>query len=98
EAILSLIANYTREAGVRNLEREIANVCRKVARRIVQKKVETPVRIDGDNLREFLGKHKFRNRRKGEVSEVGIATGLAWTEAGGEDFTPETSLSKGEGN
>jgi ATP-dependent Lon protease len=98
EAILSLIANYTREAGVRNLEREIANVCRKVARRIVQKKVETPVRIDGDNLREFLGKHKFRNRRKGEVSEVGIATGLAWTEAGGEILTTETSLLKGKGN
>jgi ATP-dependent Lon protease len=98
EAILSLIANYTREAGVRNLEREIANVCRKVARRIVQKRVETPVRIDGDNLREFLGKHKFRNRRKGEVSEVGIATGLAWTEAGGEILTTETSLLKGKGN
>src|SRR5512132_2577932 len=98
EAILSLISNYTREAGVRNLEREIANVCRKVARRIVQKKVEPPIRIDGDNIREFLGKHKFRNRRKGEVSEIGIATGLAWTEAGGEILTTETSLLKGKGN
>jgi len=98
DAILSLIANYTREAGVRNLEREIANVCRKVARRVVQKKVEPPIRIDGDNIREFLGKHKFRNRRKGEVSEIGIATGLAWTEARGEILTTETSLLKGKGN
>jgi ATP-dependent Lon protease len=98
EAILSLISNYTREAGVRNLEREIANVCRKVARKIVQKRVEPPVQVTGDNLRDFLGKHKFRNRRKGEVSEVGIATGLAWTEAGGEILTTETSLLKGKGN
>jgi ATP-dependent Lon protease len=98
EAILSLISNYTREAGVRNLEREIANVCRKVARKIVQKKVEPPVQVTGDNLRDFLGKHKFRSRRKGEVSEVGIATGLAWTEAGGEILTTETSLLKGKGN
>jgi ATP-dependent Lon protease len=98
DAILALIANYTREAGVRNLEREIANVCRKVARRIVQKKVEIPVQVTGDNIREFLGKHKFRSRRKGEVSEIGIATGLAWTEAGGEILTTETSLLKGKGN
>jgi len=98
EAILSLISNYTREAGVRNLEREIANVCRKVARKIVQKKVETPVEVTGDNIRDFLGKYKFRSRRKGEVSEIGIATGLAWTEAGGEILTTETSLLKGKGN
>jgi ATP-dependent Lon protease len=98
EAILSLISNYTREAGVRNLEREIANVCRKVARKIVQKKVETPVEVTGDNIRDFLGKYKFRSRRKGEISEIGIATGLAWTEAGGEILTTETSLLKGKGN
>jgi ATP-dependent Lon protease len=98
EAILSLISNYTREAGVRNLEREIANVCRKVARKIVQKKADTPVEVNGENIRDFLGKHKFRSRRKGEVSEIGIATGLAWTEAGGEILTTETSLLKGKGN
>jgi ATP-dependent Lon protease len=98
EAILSLISNYTREAGVRNLEREIANVCRKVARKIVQRKVETPVEVTGDNIRDFLGKYRFRSRRKGEVSEIGIATGLAWTEAGGEILTTETSLLKGKGN
>src|SRR5215831_6158017 len=98
DTILSLITNYTREAGVRNLEREIGSVCRKVARKIVQKTAETPVRVTPDNLRDFLGKFKFRNRRKGEVSEIGVATGLAWTEAGGEILAVETSLLKGKGN
>ncbi|HTO86833.1 MAG TPA: endopeptidase La [Thermoanaerobaculia bacterium] len=98
EAILAITTNYTREAGVRNLEREIGSVCRKVARKIVQKSVETPVRITPENLREFLGKPRFRNQRKGETSEVGIATGLAWTEAGGEILMTETSLLKGKGN
>jgi ATP-dependent Lon protease len=98
ETILAITTNYTREAGVRNLEREIGSVCRKVARQIVQKSVETPVRITPDNLREFLGKARFRNRRKGEISEVGVATGLAWTEAGGEILMTETSLLKGKGN
>lgn len=98
ETILAIITNHTREAGVRNLEREIGGVCRKVARKIVQKKAETPVRVTAENLREFLGKPKFRNRRKGEISEIGIATGLAWTEAGGEILMTETSLLKGKGN
>jgi len=98
DTILALTTNYTREAGVRNLEREIGSVCRKVARKIVQKSVETPVKITPDNLRDFLGKARFRNRRKGETSEVGIATGLAWTEAGGEILMTETSLLKGKGN
>ena len=98
ETIMGVIESYTREAGVRNLEREIGGVCRKVARKIVQKKVETPVRITAETLKDFLGKPRFRNRRKGEVSEVGIATGLAWTEAGGEILMTETSLLKGKGN
>jgi ATP-dependent Lon protease len=98
ETILALITAYTREAGVRNLEREIGSICRKVARRIVQQKAETPVLITPENVREFLGKAKFRSRRKGEISEVGIATGLAWTESGGEILMTETSLLKGKGN
>jgi ATP-dependent Lon protease len=98
DTILAVIEHYTREAGVRNLEREIGGVCRKVARRIVQKKAETPIRITPENLKEFLGKPRYRKRLKGEVSEVGIATGLAWTEAGGEILMTETSLLKGKGN
>jgi ATP-dependent Lon protease len=98
DAVLAIIEGYTREAGVRNLEREIGGVCRKVARKIVQKKVETPVVVSPENLKDFLGKIRFRKRVKGEVSEVGIATGLAWTEAGGEILMTETSLLKGKGN
>jgi ATP-dependent Lon protease len=98
DTVLAIIEHYTREAGVRNLEREIGGVCRKVARRIVQKKAETPIRVTPENLREFLGKPRFRKRLKGEVSEVGVATGLAWTEAGGEILMTETSLLKGKGN
>ena len=98
DTVLAIIEHYTREAGVRNLEREIGGVCRKVARRIVQKKAETPIRVTPENLKEFLGKPRFRKRLKGEVSEVGIATGLAWTEAGGEILMTETSLLKGKGN
>ncbi len=98
DAVMGVIEHYTREAGVRNLEREIGGICRKVARRIVQKKVETPVRVTPENLKDFLGKPRFRKRQKGDVSEVGIATGLAWTEAGGEILMTETSLLKGKGN
>jgi len=98
ETILALITSYTREAGVRNLEREVGSICRKVARRIVQQKAETPIRVTPENVREFLGKAKFRNRRKGETSEIGIATGLAWTESGGEILMTEASLLKGKGN
>jgi ATP-dependent Lon protease len=98
DAILALITSYTREAGVRNLEREIGGVCRKVARKIVQKKAEVPIPVTPENLKDFLGKPRFRNRRKGESSEVGVATGLAWTEAGGEILAVETSLLKGKGN
>jgi ATP-dependent Lon protease len=98
DTVMGVIESYTREAGVRNLEREIGAICRKVARKIVQKKVETPVLITPETLRDFLGKPRFRNRRKGEVSEVGIATGLAWTEVGGEILMTETSLLKGKGN
>ena len=98
DTVLAVIENYTREAGVRNLEREIGGICRKVARKIVQNKAETPVKITPENLRDFLGKTRFRKRLKGDVSEVGIATGLAWTEAGGEILMTETSLLKGKGN
>src|SRR5450432_185468 len=98
DTVLSVIEHYTREAGVRNLEREIGGLCRKVARKIVQNKVETPVRVTPENLRDFLGKPRFRKRLKSDVSEIGIATGLAWTEAGGEILMTETSLLKGKGN
>jgi ATP-dependent Lon protease len=98
ETVLALISDYTREAGVRNLEREIASICRKVARRVVAGQIQVPVEIGPEALKDYLGKPKFRSRKKGDVSEVGIATGLAWTEVGGEILAIETSLLKGKGN
>ncbi len=92
-----LIEGYTREAGVRNLEREIAKVCRKVARRVVQERAGAPVGVASENLTDFLGQVKYRPWRKNERSEVGVATGLAWTEAGGELLETEVGLMKGRG-
>ncbi|MCC6132939.1 MAG: endopeptidase La [Acidobacteria bacterium] len=97
-AIYGLIESYTREAGVRNLEREIASVCRKIARKIVGNDVTGPVNVVGPKLHEFLGKPKFRLSRKGEKAETGLATGLAWTEAGGDVLHVETTLMRGKGN
>jgi ATP-dependent Lon protease len=97
ETILAIISEHTREAGVRNLEREIASICRKVARKVVAGQVAPPVVVRPEDVKEYLGKPKFRSRKKGEVSEIGMATGLAWTEVGGEILTIETSLLKGKG-
>jgi ATP-dependent Lon protease len=99
EAVKFLIDRYTREAGVRNLEREIASVCRKLARQVVEagkKKVDKRVG-DADAVEELLGKPKYRRRRKQERSEIGISTGLAWTEAGGEILETQIGLMKGKG-
>jgi len=97
-AIYGLIEKYTREAGVRNLEREIASVCRKIARRILTKNPELPVTVTAENLPDFLGKPKFRLGKKGEKAEIGFATGLAWTETGGDVLHIETTLMRGKGN
>jgi len=97
-ALYGLIEKYTREAGVRNLEREIASVCRKIARRILTKNPELPVTVTGENLADFLGKTKFRLGKKGEKAEIGLATGLAWTETGGDVLHIETTLMRGKGN
>jgi ATP-dependent Lon protease len=98
EAVRSVAEGYTREAGVRNLEREIGKICRKVARKIVQEgKKSITVEIDQDSVVEYLGKVRYLPRRKGEESEVGVATGLAWTEAGGELLETEVGLMRGKG-
>ncbi len=98
EAIYHLIRCYTREAGVRNLEREIANICRKLAR-IVVKSAEKNIRfrIDRENIREYLGVARFEYGSKEEESCVGMATGLAWTEVGGELLTIEAAVLPGQG-
>ena len=103
EGVTGLIQHYTREAGVRNLEREVGNVCRKVTRKIVsaegvkEKKPDLPVVITGDKLKEMLGPAKFRDRPTDKRPEVGAAVGLAWTEVGGEILTTEATLMEGKG-
>jgi ATP-dependent Lon protease len=97
EAIRVLIESYTREAGVRNLEREIASVCRKIARRVVKEGAGVTVTVKPEMISEFLGKERFRARRKNERSEIGVATGLAWTEVGGELLETEVGLMPGKG-
>jgi ATP-dependent Lon protease len=99
----SLIEYYTREAGVRNLEREIGNVCRKIARQVVNndngkdnKKLAKAV-INGAKVSELLGPWKFRDLVTDKKNEIGAATGLAWTEVGGQLLTVECTLMEGKG-
>ena len=96
-AILAIIRFYTREAGVRNLEREIGNVCRKVARRVVKHGAKHKETITADNISEFLGVAKFRDSEVHEQNEVGLVTGLAWTEVGGSILTTEVQVLDGKG-
>jgi ATP-dependent Lon protease len=114
--LMTLIQNYTREAGVRNLEREIGNVCRKVARQIVMaesaaeeksakkggKKEEQAVEhvkmvVDGPKVQQLLGPPRFRDLGTEKKPEVGMATGLAWTEVGGQVLTTEATIMEGRG-
>jgi len=97
ESILTLIRSYTREAGVRNLEREIGNVCRKVARKVVKEGNGYAVTITGENVGEFLGVIKFRDTLAHEKSEIGLVTGLAWTEVGGSILSTEATVVDGKG-
>ena len=100
EGINGLIQNYTREAGVRNLEREVGNVCRKIARKFVGTgdgaKMEKRT-INGEALTNLLGPAKFRDLTTDRKNEIGAATGLAWTEVGGQILTTEATLMEGKG-
>ena len=97
EALTAVIRNYTREAGVRNLEREIGNICRKVARKVVKEGDKYSVTLTADNVSEYLGVLKFRDTEAHERSEVGLVTGLAWTEVGGSILTTEVATVDGKG-
>jgi ATP-dependent Lon protease len=97
DAITSLIRSYTREAGVRNLEREIGNVCRKVARKVVKEGEGYSININGENVSDFLGVTKFRDTIAHEKSEIGLVTGLAWTEVGGSILSTEATVVDGKG-
>ncbi len=103
EGLLTVVQYYTREAGVRNLEREIGNICRKVARAVVnaesgkEKTVPPQVVIGPETVSEYLGPAKFRDMEADKCNEVGSALGLAWTEVGGQILTSEATIMDGKG-
>ncbi|MBI2677260.1 MAG: endopeptidase La [Candidatus Koribacter versatilis] len=97
DAIAAIIRGYTREAGVRNLEREIGNICRKVARKVVKEGAEYRIAMTAENVHDFLGVIKFRDTEAHEKSEVGLVTGLAWTEVGGSILSTEVTVVEGKG-
>ncbi|HYV84625.1 MAG TPA: endopeptidase La [Patescibacteria group bacterium] len=96
-AVRDVIEKYTREAGVRNLEREIASLCRKLARRVVKEGKDVTFAVKSEHLSEFLGVPRYRSTTSDKKPEIGIATGLAWTEVGGEILLTEATLMKGRG-
>jgi ATP-dependent Lon protease len=95
-AIRQIISHYTREAGVRNLEREIANLCRKVAKRVAEGKAKV-FDVTGNTISRYLGSPKYLPEEEMKQNEVGVSTGLAWTEAGGDVIFVEAMLMKGKG-
>ncbi|MBY6063484.1 endopeptidase La [Pseudidiomarina sediminum] len=97
DAILGIIRYYTREAGVRNLEREISRLCRKAVKKIVLDKRLKKVEINGDNLKDYLGVQRFDYGKAEESNQVGQVTGLAWTEVGGDLLTIEATNVAGKG-
>lgn len=97
DGIEKIIYSYTRESGVRGLEKEIANVMRKVAVKIVSGEAQDKIVVTKGNVKEFLGVEKYLENEKPEHSEVGAATGLAWTAVGGEILTIEVSIVSGKG-
>jgi len=95
-ALMRIVREYTRESGVRNLEQQVASVCRKAAKLIVSDPA-TPVRITPDNLKDFLGPTKFRYNVAEEQDQIGAVTGLAWTEVGGDTLVIEVTVMPGTG-
>jgi ATP-dependent Lon protease len=96
-ALIGIIRYYTREAGVRNLEREISKLCRKAVKTLLMDKSIKHIHIDGDNLKDYLGVQRFDYGRAEGENRVGQVTGLAWTEVGGELLTIETACVPGKG-
>lgn len=96
EALREVIAGYTKEAGVRSLERKLGEICRKTARKILEEKEET-VSVNMDNLESFLGRARYTYQRKNKTDEVGIVRGLAWTSVGGDTLQIEVNLMPGKG-
>ena len=96
-AILTIIRRYTREAGVRNLEREISSVCRKLAREALKERDKTEFKVNEKSIAKYLGPFRFRQEQVEEKDQVGMVTGLAWTQVGGELLFIETLIMPGKG-
>ena len=97
-AVRDIVRYYTREAGVRSLERELSKICRKVVKGILLKKYEAQVIVTAENLNDFVGVRKFSFGRAEQTSQVGQVVGLAWTEVGGDLLTIEAAIMPGKGN
>ena len=98
KALLTIIRTYTKEAGVRNLEREISSICRKVAKEIVKRDDKNTIQIKARSIHKYLGIPKYRYGRTEEKDTIGVATGLAWTDVGGELLQTEVTIMPGKGN
>ncbi len=97
EAVLTIIRRYTREAGVRNLEREISSICRKIARKVITDKESDGFKVTAKSVQKYLGPPRFKELQIEEDDQVGIVTGLAWTQVGGELLCVETLIMPGRG-
>jgi ATP-dependent Lon protease len=97
DAVRDIVRYYTREAGVRSLERELSKICRKVVKGLQLKKMTPQVKVDANNLNDFLGVRKFTYGRAEEQNQVGQVVGLAWTEVGGDLLTIEAAIMPGKG-
>ena len=97
EAVRDIVRYYTREAGVRSLERELSKICRKVVKGLQLKKMVPQVKVTADNLNDFLGVRKFNYGRAEQQNQVGQVVGLAWTEVGGDLLTIEAAMMPGKG-
>ena len=98
KAILTIVKEYTRESGVRNLEREIASVCRKIAREVVKEKTGTGLKITPKSVYKYLGTPRYKHGQIEKQDQIGLVTGLAWTSVGGELLSIETSIMPGKGD
>jgi ATP-dependent Lon protease len=97
EAVLTIIRRYTRESGVRNLEREISSICRKIARKVIANKQSDGFKVTASSVQKYLGPPRFKELQIEENDQVGIVTGLAWTQVGGELLCVETLIMPGKG-
>jgi ATP-dependent Lon protease len=97
QAVRDIVRYYTREAGVRSLERELSKICRKTVKGIQLKKMQAPVVVSPDNLNDYLGVRKFNYGRAEDQNQIGQVVGLAWTEVGGDLLTIEAAIMPGKG-